>query len=107
MIPLSAREHVEYLDNDGVVFLFKPKTGANEGELFTMFAEGETLAKSIEKLSAFIDKILVGWRDTKKAGMPAFPAEGRVSDMFNQNEKLKLLDFWTKANALTPEEKKL
>lgn len=96
MIPISSKEFVEYTDpSDGVVFKFKPKGGLLERELFEIWEDKNTAESRIKMIDELVDKIVL---EPKYNGKP--------SDIFNSEEKAKLLQFWNEANKLTKEEKK-
>ena len=100
MIPLSCKETVSYTDNDGIVYTFKPKTGALEKEFFSLYDDREQAEAStwLGKVEVFLHKILVSVADPQKRfdGVPDY----------NTREQQEILSFWSKANELTPEEKK-
>jgi hypothetical protein len=104
VIPLACTDTVEYRDDDGVVFVFRPKTGKLERRLCEMFAatEGKTPVEQIDLRNSFVNEILVGWRGNN---LPAFPTTG-AADMFSSDQINKLLMFWGKAGDISAEEKK-
>jgi len=96
MIPISSKEYVEYKDpSDGVVFKFKPKSGILEKELFDIWDDKNSAEDRIAKIDILVDKILI---EPKYNDSP--------SNIFNSDEKAKLISFWNDANRLTKEEKK-
>ncbi len=95
MIPISAREYVEYTDTDGIVFKFKPKSGLLEQEMFDIYKKDSEADAQYVRINTFIDKILIA---------PKY--DGKPSDVFNTQEKFMLLELWHKANKITVEEKK-
>jgi hypothetical protein len=105
MIPLSCSDFVEYKDDDGTVFKFKPKTGRLERRLCELFSsiEGKPALEQINLRDAFINDILVGWSG---AGLPAFPIDGTVADMFGAVQKNRIFEMWNCAGDATVEEKK-
>lgn len=104
MIPLSCKESVEYKDDDGTIYVFKPKTGKSEREFCTTFTDldNKSLVEQMNMRDAFINKILVGFRGP---GMPAFP-EKDVADLFSIEQKIRIIEMWGKAGDATQEEKK-
>jgi hypothetical protein len=96
MIPISSRESVEFKDpTDGVIFKFKPKSGLLERELFDIWDDKNSPDERIKKIDSLIDKILLS------------PTYGdKPSNIFNSDEKAKIIGFWNDANKLTVEEKK-
>ena len=94
MIPIAAREYVEYTDTDGVVMRFLPKSGEIEQEMFDLYKDG-TDDDRYSKINAFVDKILLAPKYDKAP-----------SKVFNTQEKFMLLELWHKANKITVEEKK-
>ena len=106
MIPASCKESVSYTDKkDGIVYLFKPKTGALERQLSAIaLADGLSAIETNDKLDVLVDTIVIGWNDKEKR-LPDFKSV-KVSDFFNSEEKWMLIRFWNEANILTAEEKK-
>lgn len=95
MIPISAREYVEYTDTDGIVFRFVPKSGEIEQEMFDIYKNADKADEQYAKINVFIDKILLAPKYDKAP-----------SKVFNTQEKYMLLELWHKANKITVEEKK-
>lgn len=105
MIPLSCVDTVEFKDDDGTVFKFRPKTGRLERRLCELFSsiEGKPALEQIDGRDTFINEILVGWSGP---GLPAFPTDGKVADAFGANQKTRLLEMWGRAGDIPVEEKK-
>lgn len=113
MIPLSARESVEYKDDDGITWRFKPQYGAMEVRTLGFYdsIKGLPLTEQYDKTAALVDDVLLGWSGGP-ANLPQFPAinKGELphpSAFFSLSEMGELLIMWTKANQLTGEEKKV
>ena len=104
MIPLSCKDSVEFRDDDGTVYKFKPKTGRLERELCELFSsiENKPALDQINARDSFINKILVGWSGP---GLPSFPASA-VADEFGAEQKTRILEMWGKAGDVSVEEKK-
>jgi hypothetical protein len=97
MIPISSRENVSYTDpKDGIVFKFKPKSGALERQLFEIWDEKKSHTDRMDMIDSLVDMILI---EPKYSDAP--------SKVFNSDEKGELLKFWHEANKLTGEEKKI
>lgn len=105
MLPLSSKEYVTHEDSDGVVFKFVPKDGMNELASLEVFGEGDAKV-IVKRMNDFLDGILIGWADPKKAGMPVFPKDNHPSKIFPMAQKTKLVTMWHTANNLSAEEKK-
>lgn len=111
MIPLASHETVTHKDEDGITWEFVPKYGATEREVLEFFSEENktvTPISQMEKMAAFIDKILVGW-----SGGPAGTLNMRKSDevkclsaFFSVEEMGQILSMWSKANHVSAQEKK-
>jgi hypothetical protein len=108
MIPLSAKGFVEFTDEDGIIWRFKPKCGDTEDMLLS-YVEGKEIAysASVKNARDLVDLILLGWSDPQNKGMKQFPTDGKASVLFTPDERGKILEYWHKANRLTVEEKKI
>jgi hypothetical protein len=103
MIPLCSREKISYTA-DGITWHFKPKIGALEYDAVALFGElakPEDTKTQMQMVDEFFDRIIIGWSGP---GMPDFPES--PSTLFSHEEKTELIICWSKANALTEEEKK-
>lgn len=104
MIPLSKRESVTHTDEDGVIWEFVPKTGLVERQLIAMI-EGAEKIGAVERYdiwSDFFNRIVKKWTSDKMPKFGENPAQ-----YFAQEEIIRIvLEYWTKANTLTAEEKK-
>jgi hypothetical protein len=89
MIPVSSKEKVQFVDSDSVVWVFKPKTGSLEKEMFDIYDEKLDYKDRLKVIDAFIENILI----SPKAD-------------YNSDEQAEIIKFWNQANRLTPEEKK-
>jgi vancomycin resistance protein YoaR len=90
MIPVSSREFVEYKDDDGMVFRFKPKSGTLENELWSVYDENSDQKAQRNRFDEFFNKILISPKDAD----------------YNSDEKVKIVKFWHDANRLAVEQKK-
>lgn len=104
MIPVCAKERIEYTDEDGVVWTFLPKTGRRERALVELGDKAQTMtpAEAMDSTAIFIDEILVKWNGK---GLPD-PGVAKLSAFLNSAERWRVIEMWGKANELPPEEKK-
>ena len=89
MIPMCSRESVEFVDNDGTAWKFKPKTGTLENQMFTLYGEGMKYDEIKKNVSDFVDKILISPKGD-----------------YNSEEHREILNLWNEANHLSTTEKK-
>jgi hypothetical protein len=108
MIPVSSKGFVQYEDEDGVIFKFKPKSGDVEDKLMTYYAnDDKDLVKVINSAKELFNFVLLGWEDVKNVGMPSYPKDKNAAKLFTPDERTQILQYWHKANVLTPVEKKI
>lgn len=100
MIPLCSRESVEYVDDDGTKWTFKPLTGDGEFRLFSFMRKIEDLSadefrEQVEQFSAeFISEIQVGDRRFK------------ADDLTLSEKSAAVCQYLPTANRLSATEKK-
>jgi len=104
MIPASVKGYVEYTDDDGVTWRYKPKCGDTEDALIAYIANKEAPNDAATNSRKFLDSILIGWTDPKSR-LPPFPVSN-PSSIFTTEERGRLFTYWHKANALSEDEKK-
>lgn len=106
MIPISQDERFK-VKIDGVTYLVKPLTGANEVEYLSI-AEGVEKGKSTRKeqfeaLDKMVDFLCDGWEGK---GVPKFPADGKPSKYLNSVVKNRLVSSAGDLNTMTADEAK-
>lgn len=111
MIPICMRETVSYKDSDGIIWLFKPKSGAMEAEYLTVNAaaaqlfEAGKVIEGVEAHRSFFDNVVLGWSEEGKR-MPSYPVDKKPSKIFNADERSKIIEMWAKSGEVSSEEKK-
>jgi hypothetical protein len=105
MIPLCCLDKVDYTDEDGTEWSFKPITGDLEREYIKMNESiNEQKDDSVKLLNDLIKKIVLKCRPKDK---PDYFKKRKISDSLTINEKLKvIIQVWQKANELSINEKK-
>jgi len=103
MIPVSQNEKIDFKDEDGTVWQFKPRTGALEREAVFEILDKDQVSKrdsaeAFKIVADFVNKIVVGWNG-KPDGMP--------SDVLNHREQVEAIYIWLASGRLTAEEKKI
>jgi hypothetical protein len=105
MIPLCCLDKVEYTDEDGTEWTFKPVTGDLEREYIKMNESiNEQKDNSVKLIDELIGKVVLKCRPKDK---PDYFKRHKICDSLTINEKLKvIIQVWQKANELSASEKK-
>ena len=103
MLPLSCKESVKHTDDDGIEYVFKPKTGDLEIELLEIYDSREStqISEWVKRMREFFKKIVVSVKDPKNG----FSSNDFINSA-NGQEQSRVIEIWHKANSLTVEEKK-
>jgi hypothetical protein len=103
MIPISCRETVKHIDENGIEYILKPKTGDLEIEFLELYDRRDTISISEwTKLSRdFFKKIVISIRDPKNE----FASNDFIGKA-NGIERARVVNVWHEASELTAEEKK-
>ena len=112
MMPISKDVILRYKDDEtNIFFEFKPVIGETEDDLIKASEEFAKVEKDSDieamkdVLDNIIDKILVNWSGDNE-GLPAFPPNGKPSEMFRLRDKIKLLKVICDLNGLSVKEQK-
>jgi hypothetical protein len=105
MIPLCCLDKIDYTDEDGTKWTFKPITGDLEREYIKMFkALEEDEEKAANMLNALFNKVVLKCCPKDK---PDFFKKRKIGNMISIKEKMNVvIRIWQDANALSVDEKK-
>lgn len=113
MIPISKDKRLEWEDESGVVYVFKPLVGETEVIANEVWEGWKSIGKDdTRKISELADRlinaVLVDWKkkDGANIELPEFPKDGKPADMFTIIDKTSLLLAIQRVNSLSEVDKK-